>query len=110
MQDKTGIRLHRAAGHHLVSRANGGRQFDTQILHHVFVTDIHRAVQGQAHGTVFVVLENVRQAVLEIGIIKLRHGDQELVFQGIAVHACKYRPCDRLRARHGKALWQRAVL
>ena len=91
MQDEASIGLHRAAVKHVVLRQPVHGVFgnvDFQLLEQFLHGDAGRAIDDHAHRAVFVVFEQPGDCLVEIRVIELRHGDQQLVAQegGVVRH------------------------
>ena len=59
VEDEAGFLLHRATGHDAVSFRRRHFDLDIHVGKNIAETDLHRAVEGQPHGSLAAVLNDI---------------------------------------------------
>ena len=95
--------LNRPTCHHPVTLGRRDFNLDIHVAENITQTDLHRAVEGQPHGPLAAVLNDIGDGMFEVGVSHLRHGHQQLMFEGRIVHGNSIRGrrerCKRREAR-----------
>ena len=86
VQHETGLLLYRTASNHPVPLRGRHFDVDVHVAEDIAQADLHGAVEGQPHGALATVLDEIGDGMFEVGVGHLRHGHQQLVFEGRVVH------------------------